>query len=130
VEPPLGEVYRLGTLTLTVDGPLRQYASSNDQSIVLTVTGREKSMLLSGDIETYAQADLEHLKADVLKVPHHGAGTSDPDWLEGVGAEIAVISVGANDFGHPVPWVITELEESGATVLRTDLEGDVIVPLG
>ena len=50
-------------------------------------------MLLAGDIETYAQADLGHLRADVLKVPHHGAGTSDPDWLEGVGAEIAVISV-------------------------------------
>jgi competence protein ComEC len=121
-------VYRLGALTLAVDGPFRQYASSNDQSIVLTVTGPEKSMLLAGDIETYAQADLGHLRADVL--PHHGAGTSDPDWLEGVGAEIAVISVGTNDFGHPVPWVITELEESGATVLRTDLDGDVIVPLG
>jgi competence protein ComEC len=130
VEPPVGEVYRLGALTLAVDGPFRQYASSNDQSIVLTVTGPEKSMLLAGDIETYAQADLGHLRADVLKVPHHGAGTSDPDWLEGVGAEIAVISVGTNDFGHPVPWVITELEESGATVLRTDLDGDVIVPLG
>ena len=59
-------------------------------------------MLLAGDIETYAQADLGHLRADVLKVPHHGAGTSDPDWLDGVGAEIAVISVGTNDFGHPV----------------------------
>jgi competence protein ComEC len=130
VEPPVGEVYRLGALTLAVDGPPRQYASSNDQSIVLTVTGPERSMLLAGDIETYAQADLGHLRADVLKVPHHGAGTSDPDWLEGVGAEMAVISVGANDFGHPVPWVINELEESGVTVLRTDLEGDVIVPLG
>ena len=129
MEPPVGEVYRLGAVTLSVNGPFRQYASSNDQSIVLTVSGPEKSMLLAGDIETYAQADLGHLRADVLKVPHHGAGTSDPDWLDGVGAEIAVISVGTNDFGHPVPWVITELEESGATVLRTDLEGDVVLPL-
>jgi len=129
VEPPVGEEYRLGALTLAVEGPFRQYASTNDQSIVLTVRG-QRTMLLAGDIETYAQADLGHLRADVLKVPHHGAGTSDPDWLEGVGAEIAVISVGKNDFGHPVPSVINGLEESGASVLRTDLEGDVIVPLG
>ena len=59
-----GEVYHLGTLTLAVDGPFREYASSNDQSIVLTVTGPERSMLLAGDIETYAQADLGHLRAD------------------------------------------------------------------
>ncbi|MET0566847.1 MAG: ComEC/Rec2 family competence protein [Acidimicrobiia bacterium] len=129
VDPLVGEEYRLGALTLAVEGPFRQYASSNDQSIVLTVMGPERSMLLAGDIETYAQADLGHLRADVLKVPHHGAGTSNPDWLEGVGAETAVISVGTNDFGHPVPWVMTELEASGATVLRTDLHGDVVVPL-
>ena len=130
VEPSVGEEYRLGALTLVVDGPARQYASSNDQSIVLTVTGPGRTMLLSGDIETYAQADLAQLRADVLKVPHHGAGTSDPRWLEQVGADLAVISVGANDFGHPVAWVISALEKSGATVLRTDLVGDVVVPLG
>jgi len=130
VEPSVGEEYRLGALTLAVDGPSRQYASSNDQSIVLTVRGPKRTMLLAGDIETYAQADLAHLRADVLKVPHHGAGTSDARWLEGVGADLAVISVGANDFGHPVEWVISTLEKSGATVLRTDLVGDVLVPLG
>lgn len=130
VEPSVGEEYRLGELTLVVHGPARQYASSNDQSIVLTVTGPGRTMLLSGDIETYAQADLAQLRADVLKVPHHGAGTSDPRWLDQVGADLAVISVGANDFGHPVTWVISALEKSGATVLRTDLVGDVVVPLG
>ena len=129
-EPSVGDEYRLGALTLTVNAPIRRYASANDQSIVLTVTGPESTMLLGGDIETYAQAELGQLRADVLKVPHHGAGTSDPDWLEQVGADLAVISVGQNDFGHPVGWVISALEESGATVMRTDLHGDVVVPLG
>ena len=129
-EPSVGEKYRLGALTLTVDGPSRRYASSNDQSIVITVSGPVRSMLLAGDIETFAQAELGHLRADVLKVPHHGAGTSDPDWLGQVGADVAVISVGPNDFGHPVDWVLSALEESGATVLRTDLDGDIVVPLG
>jgi competence protein ComEC len=66
----------------------------------------------------------------VLKVPHHGGGTSEQAWLERVGADLAVISVGPNDFGHPVPWVIHTLESSGAEVIRTDESGDVAVPLG
>lgn len=129
-QPTPGRRYQLGTLRLVVEGPVRPYASPNDESIVLRVDGPGRSMLLSGDIETYAQADLDHLRADVLKVPHQGAGTSDPEWLASVGAELAVISVGPNQYGHPVAWVIETLEASGAEVLRTDQVGDVSVPLG
>jgi len=129
VHPPeVGSRRRLGRLELVVEGPKRRYASPNDQSIVLTVRGSRRSMLLSGDIETHAQADLSHLRADVLKVPHQGAGTSDEDWLESVGADLAVISVGPNDFGHPVEWVVDVLEERGE-LLRTDTQGDVVVDL-
>ena len=127
--PQIGDQLHVGRLLLTVEGPLRRYASPNDQSIVLRVDGPARSMLLSGDIETVAQAELGHLRADVLKVPHQGAGTSDPAWLEAVGADLAVISVGPNEFGHPVAWVIETLEESGAVVVRTDEVGDVPVPL-
>jgi competence protein ComEC len=128
-EPDVGERRRLGRLTLVVESPSRRYASPNDQSIVITVIGESESMLLAGDIETQAQAELGHLRADVVKVPHHGAATSDPDWLRQVGADLAVISVGPNDFGHPVEWVISTLQHNGATVLRTDVDGDVAVPL-
>ena len=86
-------------------------------------------MLLAGDIETFAQRDLIGLEADVLKVPHQGAGTSDPEWLRSVGAELAVVSVGPNQFGHPSQWVIELLEESGAIVRRTDRDGNVVVEL-
>jgi competence protein ComEC len=130
IEPDIGDAYRLGSLVVTVVGPERRYASLNDESIVLLVDGPGRSMLLAGDIETHAQNDLADLEADVLKVPHHGGGTSERRWLEGVGADLAVISVGANDFGHPVDWVIDTLESSGADVLRTDQVGDVVVPLG
>jgi competence protein ComEC len=130
VVPRPGYRYQLGGLTLIVDGPSRRYASPNDQSIVLTVGGPARTMLLAGDIEKVAQAELGHLRADVLKVPHQGAATSDPDWLRRVGAELGIISVGPNDFGHPADWVITTLQESGATVVRTDVAGDVVVPLG
>ncbi len=128
--PQVGRSVILGSLTLTVEAPLRRYSSPNDQSLVVTVTGSERSMLLSGDIETVAQAELAHLRADVLKVPHQGAATSDRGWLESVGADTAVISVGPNQFGHPADWVIDVLEQSGATVIRTDETGDVAIPLG
>lgn len=126
--PRVGEERTLGVLELTVRGPERRYASPNDQSIVLEASG-SRSMLLAGDVETYAQADLVDVRADVLKVPHQGAATSDPEWLAAVGAELAVISVGPNQFGHPVEWVIETLQRSGATVRRTDLDGDVVVDL-
>lgn len=127
--PVVGEVFELGWLTITVEGPVRQYASPNDQSIVLTVTGPTRSMLLSGDIEVVGQADLDHLRADILKVPHQGAATSDPEWLASVDADLAVISVGPNQFGHPVDWVIETLATSGARVVRTDEAGNVVVDL-
>lgn len=130
VEPEQGLVRQLGDLQLVVEAPLRRYASPNDQSIVITVRGISRDMLLAGDIEVIAQGELGHLRADVLKVPHQGAATSDPDWLRGVGAGLAVISVGPNQFGHPAEWVIEVLEASGARVLRTDQEGDIVVPLG
>jgi competence protein ComEC len=130
VTPSVGDVYHLGDLLMTVIGPERQYESLNDDSIVLMVEGPARSMLLTGDIETHAQNDLSDVHADVLKVPHHGGGTSERGWLEEVGADLAVISVGANDFGHPVDWVIDSLESSGAQVVRTDQVGDVAVPLG
>lgn len=127
--PTRGQSLQLGELELTVAGPVRRYASPNDQSIVVLVRGRARTMLLSGDIETFAQDDLDDLRADVLKVPHQGAGTSDRDWLEEVGADLAVISVGPNQFGHPVTWVVDLLEDSGARVARTDEDGDVVVDL-
>lgn len=130
VTPPVGARFDLGDLIVEVLGPVRRYASPNDQSLLLMVTGAERTMLLAGDIETVAQLDHPGLHADVLKVPHQGAATSDPGWLAGVGATESVISVGPNDFGHPAQWVIDVLEEAGSVVRRTDYEGDITVRLG
>ena len=129
-EPPVGERVVLGDLAIEVLGPLRRYASPNDQSIVLRVTGPTgRTLLLTGDIETFAQADLRGVAADILKVPHQGGATSNLEWLEEVDAGLAIISVGPNDFGHPSDEVIAALEASGAEVRRTDIDGDIVVPL-
>jgi len=90
--------------------------------------------LLVGDAER-AEEDwlLEHhreeLRADVLKVGHHGSSTSSSDsFLAAVHPDVAVISVGAgNKYGHPSVDVLRALSQVGAEVLRTDQAGTVIV---
>lgn len=127
--PVAGTRLMFGNLDIEVLAPARRFESSNDQSIVLLVRGNAGSILLTGDIEVPAQIELPGVDVDILKVPHHGAATSDRSWLQSTGAGQAVISVGENDFGHPVAWVIDALVASGATVRRTDLEGDVTFDL-
>lgn len=129
--PPVGRVVPLGDLAIEVLGPRRRYASPNDQSIVMRISAPGgPRLLLTGDVETHAQQDLTGLQADILKVPHQGAATSDLGWLEGVGADWAIISVGPNDFGHPAPEVVATLEKFRARVSRTDRDGDVVIRLG
>lgn len=127
--PAVGESLRLGGLVLRVMGPLRHYAGPNDESIVISVEGPASSMLLTGDIEAIAQADLGRIPTDVLKVPHHGGATSDPDWLAAESPAVAVISVGDNDFGHPAPEVLAVFEGQRVPVRRTDLDGDIVIDL-
>ena len=125
--PKAGWQGRLGSINLEVLGPQRRYASPNDQSLVLLATIRGRTVLLPGDIEVIAQRELGTVRADILKVPHQGAATSDLSWLQAVGATTAVISVGQNSFGHPSLDVIAALVAGGAEVLRTDEHGDVTI---
>ncbi|MFQ5948654.1 MAG: ComEC/Rec2 family competence protein, partial [Acidimicrobiia bacterium] len=120
----------VGAFTIEVLGPLRHYASPNDESIVLMVEAAGSTALLPGDIELVAQGELGPLPADVMKVPHQGAATSDPEWLMASVGSVAVVSVGPNTFGHPSDGVIDLLTASGATVYRTDKDGDVVIRFG
>jgi competence protein ComEC len=106
--PRPGE-YQIGDIAIEVLGPVRRYASANDQSIVLRVTINGVAVLLTGDVEEYAQADLGAQRSHVLKVPHYGGATSDLAWLAATQASVAVISVGDNSFGHPADDVINAL---------------------
>ncbi|GAA0929105.1 hypothetical protein GCM10009560_32700 [Nonomuraea longicatena] len=103
----------------------------NNGSLVVRVRWQAGSLLLSGDIETEAQAKLlraESPAADILKVPHHGSARQDADFIDAVGARAALISVGAdNDYGHPAPSTLSMLQRAGARVYRTDRSGDLAV---
>ena len=127
--PSLG-VHRIGSIRLEVLGPIRRYASPNDQSIVIRATLGGGTVLLSGDMERVSQAEMAAPRVDVLKVPHQGAATSDPDWLARTGASVAVVSVGPNRFGHPSEDLLADLAQAGMDVRRTDREGDVVITFG
>ena len=104
----------------------------NNASIVLRVTAPGLTLLLAGDVETEAQAQLlasgMPIDADVLKFSHHGSGRQSPDFLRAVGPRIATISVGEdNDYGHPDPKALDMLEQSGTRWYRTDRVGDIAI---
>jgi competence protein ComEC len=105
-------------------------AGDNNNSLVLRLTWREAQFLLTGDIEAEAEHLLlgsgQTLRADVLKVAHHGSGGSTTaEFLTAVDPTYAVLSVGAdNRFGHPHPAVLERLAAvQTLTPLRTDEHG-------
>ncbi len=139
--PEYGEVRRVGQVRWQVIGPPRELAdglrpsegsAANNASVAMLVVVRGVRILLTGDMEPEAQKLLDRattdLRVDVLKVPHHGSRYQDPEFLSGLGARIAVISVGEeNEYGHPAPETLAVLQDAGAVVRRTDVSGDVAV---
>lgn len=106
----------------------------NDNSFVLRLSFGARSILFVGDAEREQEADLlararESLRADVLKVGHHGSRTSSsPAFVAAVAPREAVVSAGArNRFGHPSAQTLSTLAAAGARVWRTDRDGSVIV---
>ncbi|MFH1468688.1 MAG: DNA internalization-related competence protein ComEC/Rec2 [Pseudomonadota bacterium] len=99
----------------------------NDDSLVLALASGQHRVLLTGDVEAQAEADIagQTGPVDVLKVPHHGSRTSSsPALLAALRPRLAVISCGAgNSFGHPHPEVLARY--AGARLLRTDLHGTI-----
>ncbi len=107
----------------------------NDTSVVLRATTPAGTVLLTGDVELAAQADLltsgVDLRADVLKLPHHGSRSSSQEFLRAVAPRAVLVSVGAgNTYGHPNRPLLAGLERSGAAVRRTDVAGDTAVVAG
>lgn len=109
------------------------YDNLNDYSAVLKLTYGATSFLFTGDAEKQAEMEMvasgADLKAQVLKVGHHGSNTStSPEFLEAVSPEIAVISAGAgNTYGHPHEEVMDRLAFRGVEIYRTDLMGHVVI---
>jgi competence protein ComEC len=107
-------------------------AAPNDLSMVARVTVHGVRVLFTGDLGADAEARLVRdgidLRADVLKVPHHGSSDADPAFLAASRARVALISVGAdNTYGHPTAKTLAWLAQDGMGIHRTDREGDLAV---
>ena len=130
--PEPGATLTFGNATVTVLGPLKSYPDPNDTSLVLMVHFGENRFLFTGDMERTAETDLLEanvdVKADVLKVGHHGSSTSTSyRFLYMVDPDHAVISVGKdNDYGHPHEEPLSRLEDAEVPVYRTDLLGTIL----
>ena len=101
----------------------------NKNSLVLRVNIKGSSVLMTGDIDEKGEMTLiadTDIKADILKVAHHGSRYSSCEkFIEAAAPETAVIQVGKNTYGHPSEEVIKRLEEHKITVLRNDEQGAV-----
>ena len=117
-------------------GLIADETDENLLSLVFKVTfsgkGGSTSVLITGDMGEEGETELSRtarsgLKADILKVGHHGSKTSSTDsFLAAVRPTIAVIQVGKNNmYGHPTPEAIERLTAAGAEIYRNDLMGAV-----
>lgn len=131
--PELGESYTLGEAKFEFIGPLEQYDNLNDDSLVMRLEYGDTSFLFTGDMTSKAERDLiedgANVKCDVLKVGHHGSsGSSSYRFLYEAEPKIAVISCEAgNSYGHPHEEALSRLNDCGAEIYRTDLEGSIII---
>jgi competence protein ComEC len=100
---------------------------------VLEIRYGAVSFVFTGDIGREVERDIvgtfEPAPIRILKVPHHGSGTSSSmEFLQALRPNIAVVSAGrGNPFGHPVRSVLARYAEVGTTVFRTDQDGAVMV---
>lgn len=134
IHPVAGKTFKIGDFKLKIVAPNGEnYERINNYSIVIKLIYKNNSFLFAADAEEYSEMEmLKHnrdIKADVLKVGHHGSCTSSSEeFLRAVSPKYAVISVGYNSFyGQPDKCVLDRLNNIGATLYRTDKRGTIIV---
>ncbi len=132
-----GEQFAQGPLLIRVLHPpapdWERRRVRNDDSVVLEIVHGEVAMLLMGDVGADVEREilprLTPARVRILKVGHHGSRTSTSQRLvDAWRPHMALVSCGrGNTFGHPAPAVLARLRAAGATVFRTDTDGQVTV---
>ncbi len=127
-------IYISSDFSLSILNPQRDFyfEKDNDNSIVIGLRYGMFSAILTGDLEAEGEVYLvKHnlvTHYDVLKVAHHGSGSSTtPLFLDKVSPMCAVISVGKNRYGHPSRKVIKLLMKKGIKIYRTDVDKDIVI---
>jgi competence protein ComEC len=107
--------------------------NKNDASVVVRLTHGDINFLFTGDISSTTENGIlgrgSTVAAPILKVAHHGSGSSsNTAFLAAVDPLEAIISVGeGNTYGHPSEETLTRLLAAGATIWRTDQQGTIVV---
>jgi competence protein ComEC len=132
-----GKPFDYGGARFEVLAPAVDYrpaaAPRNNDSLVLRLTYRRRSLMLSGDMEKQIESRILAANAversDVLKVAHHGSKTSTSEpFLEAAHPAFAIISAGfENLYGHPHADVIQRLRQANTEILRTDQMGAITI---
>ncbi|HHP9974149.1 TPA: DNA internalization-related competence protein ComEC/Rec2, partial [Listeria monocytogenes] len=129
-----GAKWQIGENSFECLYPDKAGEGGNDDSIVLKAVLDDKVWLFTGDLEANGEMGISEqpIKADILKVGHHGSKTSSSkEFIQKVKPTFAVISCGLNNrFGHPHEETINTLETAGVTILRTDVQGEIIYTFG
>ena len=132
-----GEIELTPTATLNLLHPIDAASTdltdtdTNDDSLVMKLSYGEVDILFTGDIEAKAETRLltsgQDLRAEVLKVPHHGSRTSSTvPFIAAVQPKFALFSLGIrNRFGFPNAEVIARYRERECVLLRTDELGAI-----
>lgn len=130
-ETPLIEISPDIRLRLLDSAP-EEAKDENGRSLVQMLEIGERRILFTGDLSAEDEERVlrccgETIRADVLKVSHHGSKySSGSRFLRAVGAKMAVITVGKNRYGHPAEETVGRLRSAGAEVYRSDLDGDLL----
>ena len=122
IELSTGDALALSrTATLTVYSPDADALpdNANDLSLLTLIACDGQSALFTGDLSAEGEPEVIP-DTDILKVAHHGSakGTSQR-FLDAAAPEIAVISVGENNYGHPAEETLEKLADIGADVYQT-----------
>ena len=134
-----GDSFAFGEASLMVLSPLknRVYDDLNGSSAVLRLAYGDNAVLFMADATMQTEEYMlfhfhrAELRAEVLKVGHHGSAySSSLRFLKVVSPALAVVSVGRdNEYGHPAAEVLLRLGLTGARILRTDLVPAVQITL-
>lgn len=103
----------------------------NEQSLIMKVKYKGRTLLVTGDIDEDGEAELirnygSELSCDIMKVPHHGSkySSSEP-FVEAADPALAVFQVGRNNYGHPSEEAVSRYRERGCKVVRNDRDGAI-----
>ena len=106
--------------------------SDNDMSLIYTLGIYNQNFLFMGDLSIAGERKLiqhyPHIKADVVKLGHHGSNTStSDDFLKQIQTRIALIGVGKNNYGHPSLEVLNRLDDYSIEFFDTYTKGDISI---